>query len=325
MTTRVFMNRDFFARPSRTMARTMSLAMGALAISLTLGGSIGAAHACNNPQALGVSRTIEVDTTAGPGFGFQHYRDYDFLQPGEVVLTFDDGPLPGKTTAVLDALKKHCTKAMFFSVGKLAVGYPHILRRAAAEGHTIGTHTWSHKNLSRMSRDQLVDQIERGASAVRLAIGDKAAPFFRFPFLKDSETAIKYLSGRDQGIFSTDLDSFDFKERKPAALIKRVMANLKKKGKGIILFHDIQPVTAKAMDAFFTRLKEGGYKVVHLTAKAPLKTLPAFDEKIKKLFRGRARMAGGRPLSAVMRTVTPAAAQPDAAADAPQTTAAPAN
>src|SRR5206468_2985087 len=72
-----------------------------------------------NPNPLGVARIVEIDTTGGPGFGFQHYKNYDFLNPKEVVLTFDDGPLPNRTTAVLAALNAECTKAIFFSVGKV--------------------------------------------------------------------------------------------------------------------------------------------------------------------------------------------------------------
>src|SRR3989337_153093 len=87
-----------------------------------------------NPDPLGVARVVEIDTTGGPGFGFQHYKTYDFLNAKEVVLTFDDGPLPNRTTAVLAALNAECTKAIFFSVGKVAAGYPDILHEAAKAG-----------------------------------------------------------------------------------------------------------------------------------------------------------------------------------------------
>jgi peptidoglycan-N-acetylglucosamine deacetylase len=95
-----------------------------------------------NPDGLGISRVVEIDTTGGPGFGFEHYKAYDFLQNKEVVLTFDDGPWPGSTKAVLEALANHCTKATFFTIGKHALYHPDILKTVAAAGHTIGTHTW---------------------------------------------------------------------------------------------------------------------------------------------------------------------------------------
>src|SRR5512146_2939897 len=107
---------------------------------------------CNNPNALGVARVVEIDTTGGPGFGFEHFKAYDFLRDKEVVLTFDDGPWPGNTPRVLKALADQCTKALFFPIGKHAGWHPEILKDVAAGGHTIGSHTWSHKDLSRLTQ-----------------------------------------------------------------------------------------------------------------------------------------------------------------------------
>src|SRR6476620_10282028 len=108
-----------------------------------------AAPKCDNPNALGVSRTVQIDTTGGPGFGFEHFKMHDFLRPKEVVLTFDDGPWPVNTPAVLAALAAECTKATFFEIGKHASWHPEISKQVAEQGHTIGTHTWSHKDLSK--------------------------------------------------------------------------------------------------------------------------------------------------------------------------------
>src|SRR6202790_3866322 len=98
---------------------------------------------CANPNALGIARIVEIDTTGGPGFGFEHFKQLDFLRDHEVVLTFDDGPWP-TTPAVLKALAAECVRAIFFPIGKHATYYPEILRQVAAGGHTIGSHTWSH-------------------------------------------------------------------------------------------------------------------------------------------------------------------------------------
>src|SRR6476619_6702683 len=104
--------------------------------------------ACTNPNALGVGRTVEIDTTGGPGFGFEHFKQLDFLRDHEVVLTFDDGPWPGNTPSVLKTLADECTTGIFFPIGKHATYFPEILKQVAAAGHTIGSHTWSHATLT---------------------------------------------------------------------------------------------------------------------------------------------------------------------------------
>ena len=141
---------------------------------------------CANPDALGIGRVVEIDTTGGPGFGFEHFKQLDFLRDKEVVLTFDDGPWPVNTPAVLKALADECTKAIFFPIGKHATYYPEILKQVAAAGHTIGAHTWSHANLNnkKLTEQQRKDEIEKGFSAVKWAIGGAPAPFFRFPALQ---------------------------------------------------------------------------------------------------------------------------------------------
>ncbi len=236
-----------------------------------------------NPDALGIARTVQIDTTGGPGFGFEHFKQHDFLKPGEVVLTFDDGPWPNHTPAVLAALAHHCTKAIFFPIGKHATYYPEILRQVAAAGHSVGSHTWSHADLSKKSPDEAKAEIEKGISAVAWALeGAPAVPFFRFPALKHPPEMVTYLGERNIGIFSTDLDSFDFKMRKPDQVIKSVMDKLKKNGKGIILMHDFQRPTAEAIATLLDQLKANGYKVVFVTAKDTLKTLPEYDEQLLK-------------------------------------------
>jgi peptidoglycan/xylan/chitin deacetylase (PgdA/CDA1 family) len=229
---------------------------------------------CNNPEALGISRAVEIDATGGPGFGFEHFKAYDFLRDGEVVLTFDDGPWPGNTPAVLKALADQCIKALFFPIGKHAIWHPEILKQVAAEGHTIGSHTWSHADLSKLDFEQAKTEFEKGASAVRAAMGTAAAPFFRFPGLRHPREMVTYLGTRDVAVFSTDMDSFDFKKRKPEQVIVSVMTQLKKHGKGIVLLHDFQHATSLALPELLVQLKAGGYKIVQVLAKQSLQTLP---------------------------------------------------
>ena len=262
------------------------------------------APACANANALGISRTVEIDTTGGPGFGLEQYKAYDFLEPKEVILTFDDGPQVNTTKAVLEALANHCTKATFFSIGKMAVGLPELIREVAKAGHTIGTHTWSHADLRRMKDPKAaISEMERGLSGVTRAVGAPVAPFFRFPFLADSPEMLAHLASRNIAVFSMDVDSFDFKFRNADQVVKLVLEKLEKKGKGIVLMHDIQPHTAKALPKLLDELKSNGYKIVHVTAKSHADTLAEYDTLIEKDVKGLPAPGAEKATSSIVRTV----------------------
>jgi len=260
--------------------------------------------ACANPDALGVARIVVIDTTGGPGFGFEHFKQLDFLQDKEVVLTFDDGPWPNNTPAVLKALADECTKGVFFAIGKHASYHPEILKQVASAGHTVGSHTWSHVNLNskKMTEQQVKDELEKGFSAVKMALGSSPAPFFRFPQLQHNPAAMAYLGTRNVAMFSTDLDSFDFRSTNPEQIITTVMTKVDKLGKGIILMHDFQKNTAEALPALLRRLKAGGYKVVQMKAKAPLETLPEYDAMLVK--DQKLPVISSRPVGSVVQTVS---------------------
>jgi peptidoglycan/xylan/chitin deacetylase (PgdA/CDA1 family) len=260
---------------------------------------------CANPDALGVSRVVEVDTSGGPGFGFENFKQMDFLADKEVVLTFDDGPWPGNTPAVLKALDDECTKAVFFPIGKHATYHPEILRQVLAAGHTVGAHTWSHANLNgKKITDQMAkDEVEKGFSAIKWALGTDPSPFFRFPQLQHNPQTVAYLATRNVGIFSCDVDSFDFRrETTPEKEINTVMTKLDKLGKGIILMHDFQKHTADALPALLRRLKAGGYKIVQMKAKTTMQTLPEYDEALAKELK--LPTFSTRPVSSVVQTVS---------------------
>ncbi|HEV2957266.1 MAG TPA: polysaccharide deacetylase family protein [Xanthobacteraceae bacterium] len=266
-----------------------------------------------NPNALGVARIVEVDTTGGPGFGAEHFKGMDFLRPGEVVLTFDDGPWPNNTPKVLAALAHHCTKAIFFPIGLHATYEPDLLKQVAAAGHTVGSHTWCHQNLARTKGSCLIngkrqvveynfkDEIEKGISAVSWALGGPIAPFFRFPALQQPPEALTYLAQRNVGIFSTDFDSFDFKMRRPEQVRKSVMDKLKKHGKGIVLMHDFQHATADAIAQILDDLKAGGYRIVQMKARDQLTSLPEYDAIVMKEIK--TPNVSGRPVESVVRTI----------------------
>ena len=268
--------------------------------------SATAIPACDKPGGMGLTRIVEIDTTGGPGFGFEHFKQYDFLRDKEVVLTFDDGPWPGNTPAVLKALTDECLKATFFEIGEHATWHPEITKQVIAAGMTVGTHTWSHKDLARNPYAKDIEQakaeIEMGNSAVHLAAGGgKIAPFFRFPALQHPPQLMSYLAERNIGVFSTDIDSRDFKLHKPEDVIKSVMSQLEKHGKGIILMHDFKHHTAEAMPELIRQLKAGGYKVVHMVPKGELTTVPKYDEMLAH--EDKLSSNNTRPESSVIRTI----------------------
>ncbi len=225
-----------------------------------------AASCTSTTGMLGVSRVAEIDTTGGPAFGDQYPGH--FLQPGEVVLTFDDGPFPVYTEEILAALAAECTKATFFQVGSMASHYPDIAKKVLVQGHTIGTHTWSHANLGGRSAVSAKSQVERAITAESTILDGAVAPFFRFPYLSDSRGVRAYLAQRNIAVFSIDVDSFDYRTRTADRIVQNVMNGLAKKGGGIILLHDIHAVTAKAVPMLLAALKAKDFKVVHMVPKA---------------------------------------------------------
>ena len=273
------------------------------ALSAKPAAPVPAKSTCANADALGVSRVVVVDTTGGPGFGFQQFKQLDFLTDKEVVLTFDDGPWP-TTPSVLKTLAEECTKAVFFPIGKHSTYHPEILKQVAAAGHTVGAHTWSHAHLDskKLSEAQVKEEIEKGFSAIKLALGANPAPFFRFPALQHNPASVEYLGSRNIAMFSCDIDSFDYKSKDAAQIINTVMTKLDKQGKGIILMHDLQKHTAEALPTLLRRLKAGGYKVVQMKAKESLETLAEYDAGLIKDMKLPA--VASRPVGSVVQTVS---------------------
>src|SRR5438132_3888578 len=260
---------------------------------------------CANPNALGISRIVEIDTTGGPGFGFEHFKQLDFLRDHEVVLTFDDGPWPVNTPSVLKSLAEECTTGIFFIIGKHATYYPEILKQVYAAGHTVGSHTWSHATLTnkKLTEDQRKEEIEKGISAVKWALGGVSeAPFFRFPALQHPPEMVTYLGTRNIAMFSCDLDSFDFKARNAKQVIDVTMKKLNKLGKGIILMHDFHKHTAEALPELLHTLKAEGFKVVAMRAKAPVQVLPQYEEELTKDVK--LPTVSSRPVSSVVQTIS---------------------
>lgn len=224
-----------------------------------------------SPQALGVSRVIEIDGGERLALGLQTYPRTLALADREVVLTFDDGPAHGATERVLDALKAECARATFFLVGSHAAESPALVRRIVAEGHNAGHHSYSHpaRTLRLMSEDAAQADIEKGFRAVDAAAGFPPAdsphfPFFRFPGFADTPELVRWLEDRDVAVFGADLWASDWQEMTPRAELELVMSRLEAAGKGIVLFHDPRPSTAAMMPDFLRELKARGFRLVHI-------------------------------------------------------------
>jgi peptidoglycan-N-acetylglucosamine deacetylase len=240
-----------------------------LGVAFLLVTSAAAAAPCpGNTDALGTERVLSVTAAATPRVGHKHFAATLPLARKEVVLTFDDGPWPGTTPRVLDALRHECVKATFFLLGRNAVDYPDLARREVAEGHTVAHHTFSHPLLARLPLDRAQAEIDRGIAAVETAALGHAGPapvtpFFRFPGFAASPALLDRLQQRGIVVFGADLWASDWNPMTPAAELTLVMRRLNATGGGILLFHDTKAQTAAMLPAFLRELKRQGYRVVH--------------------------------------------------------------
>ncbi|TPW32638.1 polysaccharide deacetylase family protein [Martelella alba] len=185
------------------------------------------------------------------------------LAPKEVVLTFDDGPVPKNTVSILDTLDAFGVKATFFMVGTMAHDHAAIGAEVARRGQTIGTHTYGHVDLSKLAPAAAGAEIDKGVAAVAAATG--AMPhFFRFPYLSESRGLDSLVAKRNLIPVGIDVDSIDYRPASQQVLVNRVMAKLAKRGGGIILMHDLQARTANFLPSLLTELQINGYKIVQL-------------------------------------------------------------
>lgn len=241
-------------------------------LAVWLLGSIAAsaAETCpGHPDALGTSRVLTINPGEFARIGSMQYPEALPLNDHEVVITFDDGPIPPYSNSVLDTLDSQCVKATYFLVGEMARAYPSIVRRIYNAGHTIGTHTQNHPfAFQRLSEQKAESQINDGIASVDSALGDPKAlsPFFRIPGLGRTNSVETYLASKSLVIWSADVVADDWKHISAAEIVKRAMRRLNEKGRGILLLHDIHPATALALPTLLKELKEHGYHVVQVVA-----------------------------------------------------------
>lgn len=229
---------------------------------------------CPRKDALGTSRVLAVDAATYPRVGLKSFPQTLPLADHEVVLTFDDGPWPPTTSKVLAALAKECVHATFFLIGKSASEHPDLVKRIAAEGHTIGHHTWSHPSLMRIPPQRAVAEIDRGIAADEMALHGvsttrPSTPFFRFPGFESTPATLDLLQSRGIVVFGADLWASDWNEMTPEQELSLLTERLNAAGKGIILLHDPKARTAAMLPAFLRYLRENGYHIVQVVPAGP--------------------------------------------------------
>jgi len=225
-----------------------------------------------NPDALGTERVITVDPTEHPRIGTMQYPESLPLADKEVVLTFDDGPVPIYTDRILETLAAECVKATFFVVGRQARAYPAEVRKVYNEGHTVASHSQTHPLIfTRLPVGAAVQEIEQGAASVSAALGDPRAlaPFFRFPGLGRSRAIEAYLANRQMMVWSADFPADDWTHISGDEVMRRALERIERRGKGILLLHDIQPATALMLPHLLRELKTLGYHIVQVVPSGP--------------------------------------------------------
>jgi peptidoglycan/xylan/chitin deacetylase (PgdA/CDA1 family) len=230
-----------------------------------------AAASCRgNAQALGTSRTITISPAEFLRVGAVHYAQSPQLplRDHEVVLTFDDGPLPPFTDQILDSLAKECVKATFFLIGRQAAAHPSIARCIYNSGHMVGTHSQNHPlTFDQMPIEAAQREIDDGIASVGGALGDPRAvtPFFRIPGFLRVAAVEDYLGSRSMTVWSTDVDADDwYRTATPQDIVTKAMTRLDSKGRGIVLLHDVHPATALALPMLLQAMKTRGYKIVQV-------------------------------------------------------------
>ncbi|MDN4988901.1 MULTISPECIES: polysaccharide deacetylase family protein [unclassified Bradyrhizobium] len=252
---------------SSAVFRTRSWTVLLLGLLTTASPAAFAAECPGHPDALGTSRTLVVDPREHPRIGTMQYRETLPLKDHEVVLTFDDGPLPKYSNQVLQILASECIKATFFIIGQQAKANPDGVRKLVAAGHTVGTHSMNHPlTMNKMPIEKAQAEIDGGIEWTSAAMTDpsRLAPFFRIPGLMRADGVENYLISRGIQVWSADFPADDWRHISPDRVYQLAIQRLEAKGKGILLLHDIQARTVAALPKIIRDLKAKGYRIVHV-------------------------------------------------------------
>ncbi|MGC2780816.1 MAG: polysaccharide deacetylase family protein, partial [Bradyrhizobium sp.] len=248
-----------------------------LGVLAGLGSGVGSSRAAEadcpgHPNALGTSRTLVVDPREHPRVGAMQYKETLPLRDHEVVLTFDDGPLPKYSNQVLQILADQCVKATFFTIGRQAKADPEGVRKLAAAGQTIGTHSQNHPlSFNRMTPDQVKPEVDQGITWTSAALTDPSAlsPFFRVPGLLRGDAVESYAASLGLQLWSADFLADDWRSISGGKVYELAIKRLEARGKGILLLHDIHARTVAALPKILAELKAKNYRIVHVVAATP--------------------------------------------------------
>lgn len=176
----------------------------------------------------------------------------------KAALTFDDGPDPDYTPKLLDGLKKRNVKATFFLLGKQIEKYPEIVKRMHEEGHMIGTHSYEHVDLSKLSDKKAMEQVNKTNGLIYDITGEYPR-YIRPPF-----GCWKCNLDCDTNMLEVlwDIDPLDWNTANSDVIAKRVINKIQEYD--IILMHDASESSVNATFKIIDGLKEAGYEFVTL-------------------------------------------------------------
>ena len=177
-----------------------------------------------------------------------------------VAITYDDGP-GAETNRLLDKLKAKNAHASFMVLAPSAEQHPELLKRMKAEGHTIGNHTKSHRQLNTLSYEQVSQEIDAGNAAIKKATG-QGTRWVRPPYGATNATVDQVT--RDKGVSQAlwDVDTVDWKDRNSEHVCSSAVQGAR--AGSIVLMHDIHPTTVDAADCVIDGLRAKGLEPVSL-------------------------------------------------------------
>lgn len=192
--------------------------------------------------------------------------EYKTLIPSEIdknkkmiAITFDDGPHLENTDKVLDIFSKYNAKATFFMLGENVEKYPDVVKRVNDAGHEIGIHTWSHKELTKLSSEDIVNEVNKTANAIENITG-KRPTLVRPPYGSVND---KVRNAINNPLILWNIDSLDWKSRDKNKIVPLVLNNIQ--DGDIVLLHDIHSTTVPAVEEIIKYLVENDYQIITVT------------------------------------------------------------